>query len=160
MQLKSGLFVLIVVFVANSNFFAKLATGLSAKTFRRVTSPQFGDVTLCSADQPYKVMSVSDIILPISGLTPRIPPHVICSQGCTGEQGCTGFNYKQDVGQCHLYNNIATICTVQQACSHYSVGQQKAYFSLTCFKKQKSVIFCRFNERAMYLVDNVCDYLK
>ena len=100
------------------------ATDLRAKTFRLVTSPQFGDVVLCSIDLPYRVVNVSDILVQMSGLVVMpegIPPHVLCSQRCTGEQVCTSFNYKQDVGQCQLFNNIAMNCMAQPACSHYSV---------------------------------------
>jgi hypothetical protein len=161
MQLPSGVLTLLVVFIANSNFFNKLTTGLSAKTFRLVTSPQYGDVTLCSVDQPYKVMSVSDIMLRMSGLMPGIPPHVICSQGCTGEQGCTGFNYKQDVGQCQLYNNIAANCMVQQACSHYSVGHQKHDFVLRMsLHRKRTILRLHISIAILYFRSCLCKLLE
>ena len=106
---------------------ASSSTPSQQKTFHPVTSPELGDVELCSMEQPYRVFNVSDILLQIEMLglltmMSTIPIHVLCADRCTAEQGCTGFNYKQDVGQCQMYNYVSTSCAVQKSCIHYSVN--------------------------------------
>ena len=119
MEFMTGLFTLVVV-VANSRLSTVLgssSTPSKQNEFRAVMSPQLGDAKLCSMEQPSKVIDVNDILLEIEMLGPltmmsTIPIHVLCADRCTAdaEQGCTGFNYKQDVGQHRApYNSLASI---------------------------------------------------
>jgi hypothetical protein len=80
---------------------------------------------LCAVDPPSAVLSLATVHV---GVPVDVPEDVVCGFSCTGYNGCTSYNVKQQQGGpslCEFYTYVPTNCsngTSSGQCKHYEVS--------------------------------------
>ena len=98
-----------------------------AKSFQVTRAPN--GTELCATDPPATALNVSRLYELLVGIgTPSLV--VLCGWKCTMDEGCTSYNWRDDIQVCELYRYDPTFCSVVACCSFYQVGLDEIVFGL------------------------------